>query len=54
MSQKNMEMMKKFLEKKKEQEQEKQSFGGNSKLGLNMKGQKSMRKQKTRGSNNKV
>jgi len=54
MSSKNMEMMKKFLEKKKEQEQQKQSFEGNGNSGTSMKGAKGMRKLKTRGANNKV
>ncbi len=51
MSEKSMEMMKKFLEKKKEDQVQKQKFDFNKKIGS---AQKAVKSSKTRGSNNKV
>jgi len=51
MSNKNMEMMKKLLEKKKEQQAEKQKYAPNKKIGSFSNAKKN---QKTGGSNNKV
>lgn len=51
MSDKNMEMMKKLLESKKQKQAEKQKHRPNNKMGSSSTGFKNM---KTRGSNNKV
>lgn len=51
MSEKDQEMMKQFLEKKKEEQIQKQKFDFNKKIGSAQKAQK---RTKTRGSNNKV
>ncbi|MBF4695265.1 hypothetical protein [Fusibacter ferrireducens] len=51
MSEKNMEKMKAFLEKKKADNQQKQQFQVNKKIGSAATSKKN---QKTRGSNNKV
>ncbi len=51
MSEKNMEKMKEFLEKKKKDNQRKQEFQVNKKMGASSTSKKN---QKTRGSNNKV
>ncbi len=51
MSEKNIEMMKKFLEKKKEQQKEKQKYEPNMKIGSSQREKKNI---KNGGSNNKV
>ncbi len=51
MSEKNMEKMKEFLEKKKADNKKKQEFQVNRKMGS---ASTSKKNQKTRGSNNKV
>jgi len=51
MSEKNMEMMKKLLDKKKEQQNTKQKFSPSKKIGS---GAREKKNQKPGGSNNKV
>ncbi|MBN2259892.1 MAG: hypothetical protein JW702_05085 [Clostridiales bacterium] len=51
MSDKNMEMMKEFLAKKKEKQKQSQNFSTSNKV---MPGQTGKKKLKARGSNNKV
>ncbi len=51
MSEKNIEMMKKLIEKKREQQDEKQKFSQNKKIGRSQREKNNL---KTGGSNNKV